>query len=70
MCPDVEWHPVSETPENYTDYFVWGPERDVVEIATAHTIVDAGVYWEQDGCEIYGVTHYAVIVYPNPPEEA
>jgi hypothetical protein len=63
------WHLVSEAPDNNTDYFVWGPKRDVVEIATARQTMHGG-YWEQDGCEIHGVTHYAVIVYPNPPEEA
>ena len=66
--PDVTWIPVSEPPEENTDYFVWGPER-LVEIAAARQTMH-GVYWEQDGCEVHGITYYAVIVYPDPPEDA
>ena len=68
--PDVTWFRVDELPPDGTneDYFVWGPGR-LVEIAAARSSIYAD-WWEQDGCEVHGITYYAVIVYPDPPEDA
>ena len=67
--PDVTWFRVDELPPDSPDddYFVWGPGR-LVEIAVARSNVYAD-YWEQDGCEVHGITHYAKIELPEPPEE-
>jgi antitoxin component YwqK of YwqJK toxin-antitoxin module len=66
---DVEWHPVGETPpESDVQYFVCPPRR---KPAIALYIVDGEIRtWYENGKVLRGVTHWANIEYPDPPEEA
>jgi hypothetical protein len=64
------WHPVSEEPEPGV-YWVFCPSLDGPHSRIG--VYDSGTHFWNDA-EGRGighlVTHYAVIVYPDPPEEA
>ena len=71
---DVTWHPVDETPpEDGALCWTWCQYG----LGLAHAAVsDDGVEWypssDPTGEPVTGVaiTHYAEIVYPEPPEDA
>ena len=76
--PDVTWHPVSETPPRGGRYWanIAGQWADVTDGIGQEGVCTADWYererrWKDE----YGddvtqqVTHWAHIVYPEPPEE-
>jgi hypothetical protein len=68
--PDVTWFPVDETPPEPDEYWVrWialGQEKVAVGVYDAN-----GCWTTSDGWGItHLITHYAKIIYPEPPEDA
>ena len=81
MCPDVEWIPVSEIENLPDEPFFWitveepDGERKVMLATSDFQWIgtENGAFYDPNDADqnaIGGVTHYAVIVYPDPPEEA
>ena len=79
--PDVTWVPVSKIEELPDEPLFWitvakpDGERAVMVAASDHWRIgtENGAFYDPrdlEGNAIEGVTHYAVIVYPEPPEEA
>ena len=63
--PDVTWHPVDETPPRADEYWV-------KQAARTETIIGLwmqGLWFYPYGHPMKGVTHYAEIELPEPPEE-
>lgn len=68
--PDVTWHPVDETPPRADEYWVWdGKRHHRPQVADWYCSTERWVD-PRDHRVIEGVTHWAHIVYPEPPEEA
>jgi hypothetical protein len=72
--PDVEWHPVSETPRREGTYLICRSVMGVRSLRDAFGVITRrGVDWYSclaaDGdAPLDGVTHWASITYPAPPE--
>lgn len=74
------WHPVSEEPPREAEYLVCVTEGSghglcwafylVVEGQPAWYTWDANMARGEDNALLEGVTHWAEITYPTPPEEA
>lgn len=68
--PDVTWIPVDEKPPRADEYWVWdGIRHHRPQVADWSPSVSMWLDPRDDGV-IEGVTHYAEITYPEPPEEA
>lgn len=72
--PDVEWHPVSETPPKEGTYLVCRSVQGLRHLREAFGVITRrGVDWYSclaaDGdAPLEGVTHWAFITYPPAPE--
>lgn len=79
--PDVTWHPVSEIEDLPNEPVFWitvaKPDGERVVMLAASDYwelgTENGAFYDPtdpDWNAIAGVTHYAVPVYPEPPEKA
>ncbi len=67
--PDVTWHPVDETPPEHGFYWVCGNNRRPQPGQWRGPL--RSPYWMDClGCTLLGVTHWAPMEFPAPPEEA
>ena len=72
--PDVTWIPVDETPCGQWARFVSVEDEEdwlpIVKLGWPR-FPEGNLWWvDENGTKIEGVTHYAEITYPEPPEEA
>jgi hypothetical protein len=66
MTTEVVWHPVTEEPPKYVIVFAASGSDPVCAVLLAQKY---GPYWiNMGGDPIEGVTHWAHIAYPDPPE--